>query len=49
MLLLYQPGDAKNDIMGLFFLLASAAILVNADAQAATRPARGPADPRPRG
>jgi hypothetical protein len=34
MLLLYQPGDAKNDIGGLFFLLASAAILVNADAQA---------------
>jgi hypothetical protein len=33
MLLLYQPGDAKNDIAGLFFLLASAAILVNADAQ----------------
>jgi hypothetical protein len=34
MLLLYQPGDAKNDIAGLFFLLASAALLVNADAQA---------------
>jgi hypothetical protein len=34
MLLLYQPGDAKNDIGGLFFLLASAAILVNAEAQA---------------
>jgi hypothetical protein len=34
MLLLYQPGDAKNDIAGLFFLLASAAVLVNADAQA---------------
>ncbi|MGA9372706.1 MAG: hypothetical protein WBV53_12740, partial [Solirubrobacterales bacterium] len=33
MLLLYQPGDAKNDIPGLFFLLASTAILVNADAQ----------------
>ena len=33
MLLLYQPGDAKNDIGGLFFLLASATILVNADAQ----------------
>ena len=33
MLLLYQPGDAKNDVAGLFFLLASAAILVNADAQ----------------
>jgi hypothetical protein len=33
MLLLYQPGDAKNDTGGLFFLLASAAILVNADAQ----------------
>ncbi len=33
MLLLYQPGDAKNDIAGLFFLLASAAVLVNADAQ----------------
>ena len=43
MLLLYQPGDAKNDIGGLFFLLASAAILVNADAQrrhgGAARPA----------
>ena len=34
MLLLYQPGDAKNDTAGLFFLLASAAILVNADMQA---------------
>src|SRR3954447_26631169 len=34
MLLLYQPGDAKNDTTGLFFLLASAAVLVNADAQA---------------
>jgi hypothetical protein len=33
MLLLYQPGDAKNDIGGLFFLLASAAVLVNAEAQ----------------
>ena len=33
MLLLYQPGDAKNDTAGLFFLLAAAAILVNADAQ----------------
>jgi len=33
MLLLYQPGDAKNDVAGLFFLLASAAVLVNADAQ----------------
>jgi hypothetical protein len=32
--LLYQGGDAKNDIGGLFFLLAAAAILVNADAQA---------------
>jgi hypothetical protein len=42
MLLLYQPGDAKNDTAGLFFLLASAAILVNAEAQAraATRAAR---------
>jgi hypothetical protein len=42
MLLLYQPGDAKNDTAGLFFLLASAAILVNADAQsrAATGVAR---------
>ncbi len=34
MLLLYQPGDAKNDTAGLFFLLASAAVLVNAEAQA---------------
>jgi hypothetical protein len=33
MLLLFQPGDAKNDTIGLFFLLASAAILVNAEAQ----------------
>jgi hypothetical protein len=33
MLLLYQPGDAKNDTAGLFFLLASAAILVNAEVQ----------------
>ena len=42
MLLLFQPGDAKNDVGGLFFLLASAAILVNADAQsrAATQAAR---------
>jgi len=32
MLLLYQPGDAKNDTMGLFFLLAAAAVLVNAEA-----------------
>ncbi len=39
MLLLYQPGDAKNDTAGLFFLLASAAILVNAEAQ---RGERGP-------
>ncbi len=34
MLLLYQGGDAKNDTAGLFFLLASAALLVNGDAQA---------------
>lgn len=42
MLLLYQPGDAKNDVGGLFFLLAAAAILVNGDAQsrAATQAAR---------
>jgi hypothetical protein len=33
MLLLYQPGDAKNDTVGLFFLLAAAAVLVNGDAQ----------------
>jgi hypothetical protein len=33
MLLLYQPGDAKNDVAGLFFLLAATAILVNAEAQ----------------
>ena len=55
MLLLYQPGDAKNDIAGLFFLLASAAVLVNADAQAraaagAVRPiARGATETAPRG
>jgi hypothetical protein len=42
MLLLYQPGDAKNDTIGLFFLLAAVAILVNGDAQsrAATGAAR---------
>jgi len=34
MLLLFQGGDAKNDTAGLFFLLASAALLVNGDAQA---------------
>src|SRR5207244_321551 len=28
-----QPGDAKNDTAGLFFLLASAAVLVNAEVQ----------------
>jgi hypothetical protein len=43
MLLLYQPGDAKNDTAGLFFLLASAAVLVNAEAQA--RSAAGAARP----
>jgi hypothetical protein len=48
MLLLYQPGDAKNDIGGLFFLIASAAILINADAQsragaASARPIAGAA------
>jgi hypothetical protein len=48
MLLLYQPGDAKNDTMGLFFLLASAAVLVNAEAQTRVagregRPGGGPA------
>lgn len=46
MLLLFQPGDAKNDVGGLFFLLAAAAILVNGDAQAragaaAARPVSG--------
>jgi hypothetical protein len=46
MLLLYQPGDAKNDVAGLFFLLASAAILVNADAQ---RRAASEAQPAARG
>lgn len=50
MLLLYQPGDAKNDIAGLFFLLAAAAILVNAEAQAraaagSARTATGEAPP----
>jgi hypothetical protein len=45
MLLLYQPGDAKNDVAGLFFLLASAAILVNADAQ--RRGIRGAAEGGP--
>ena len=42
MLLLYQPGDAKNDIMGLFFLLASAAILVNGEAELRARATTGP-------
>ncbi|MDX6607732.1 MAG: hypothetical protein QOD14_2272, partial [Solirubrobacterales bacterium] len=46
MLLLYQPGDAKNDVAGLFFLLASTAILVNADAQ---RRAASEAQPAGRG
>ncbi|MDP9189048.1 MAG: hypothetical protein M3O25_07345 [Actinomycetota bacterium] len=46
LLLLYQPGDAKNDVGGLFFLLAAAAILVNGEAQSraatqAARPTRG--------
>ncbi len=41
MLLLYQPGDAKNDIMGLFCLLAAAALLINAEA-AQRREGRGP-------
>ena len=51
MLLLYQPGDAKNDTAGLFFLLASAAILVNAEAQAraATQAARPIAGGAPEG
>ncbi|HKH40243.1 MAG TPA: hypothetical protein VKA41_00145 [Solirubrobacterales bacterium] len=55
MLLLYQPGDAKNDTAGLFFLLASAAVLVSADAQAraaagAARPiAGGATETAPRG
>jgi hypothetical protein len=40
MLLLFQGGDAKNDTAGLFFLLASAAILVNAEAQRRTLAAR---------
>ena len=48
MLLLYQPGDAKNDTAGLFFLLASAAILVNADAQRRTADSeRGSRPPAP--
>ena len=51
MLLLYQPGDAKNDTAGLFFLLAAAAILVNGEAQAraatqAARPIAGGASRR---
>jgi len=54
MLLLYQPGDAKNDTIGLFFLLAAAAILVNGDAQAraatkAARPIAGGAPDPPAG
>ncbi|MDX6617271.1 MAG: hypothetical protein QOD60_2362 [Solirubrobacterales bacterium] len=52
MLLLYQPGDAKNDVMGLFFFLAAAAILINGEAErrratstadsSASREERGP-------
>ena len=51
MLLLYQPGDAKNDTAGLFFLLAAAAMLVNGDAQAraATQAARPIAGGAPEG
>ncbi|MSO41933.1 MAG: hypothetical protein EXQ70_08625 [Solirubrobacterales bacterium] len=45
MLLLFQPGDAKNDTMGLFFFLAAAAILVNAEAQ--RRSGRGQAGQEP--
>ncbi len=44
MLLLYQPGDAKNDVMALFFMLASAAILVNAESER-RRAAEGPPKP----
>jgi hypothetical protein len=57
MLLLFQPGDGKNDTMGLFFLLASAAVLVNTDAQrrratpeaGAGAPTGGEATPIPTG
>jgi len=49
MLLLYQPGDAKNDTAGLFFLLASAAILVNADAERRARLAGDAAEGSPAG
>ncbi len=51
MLLLYQPGDAKNDTAGLFFLLAAAAVLVNGEAQAraATQAARPIAGGAPEG
>jgi len=52
MLLLYQPGDAKNDISGLFFLLAAVALIVNAEAQAragaaSARPIAGGATEEP--
>ncbi|MGZ5309747.1 MAG: hypothetical protein ACXWDQ_04785 [Solirubrobacterales bacterium] len=44
MLLLYQPGDAKNDTMGLFFLLAAAAVLINGEAEL-RKLAKGPPVP----
>jgi hypothetical protein len=47
MLLLYQPGDAKNDTAGLFFLLASAAVLVNADVQRRTEDSERGSRPPP--
>lgn len=45
MLLLYEPGDAKNDVMGLFCLLAAIALLVNGEAQ--RRASGKPAGNRP--
>jgi hypothetical protein len=47
MLLLYQPGDAKNDTAGLFFLLASAAVLVNAEVQRRTEDSERGSRPPP--
>jgi hypothetical protein len=48
MLLLYEPGDAKNDVMGLFCLLAAIALLVNGEAQRRAASDASAARPRDR-
>lgn len=48
MLLLYEPGDAKNDVMGLFCLLAAIALLVNGEAQKRASSDASAARPRDR-